>query len=590
MQTKKPLERFFLLIKPDRKEIAYIYLYAIFAGLLTLSLPLGVQAVIGLIQGGEVTSSLVILIAVVTLGTLLSGILKIMQLTVTETLQRRVFSRAALEFALRIPRFRMDALLKDYAPELTNRFFDVINVQKGLPKVLMDFSTAVLQIIFGLLLISFYHPFFVFFGIAILFILFLILLWTGPKGLDTSLLESKYKYKVAHWLQEVARAMPTFKLASGGRLSLTKTNELVNGYLNARGAHFKILVSQFGVIVAFKTIVTAVLIALGGILVIDNQISIGQFVAAEIVVLLILNNVEKVILTLADVYDLLTALEKIAYVSDFPLDSDDGMSFEAVDTGEGMKVEVRDLSFRFQDSERQILNGINFKINPGDKICIAGYNGAGKSTLIQIIAGMLTEYQGTVSYNGAPAQNFDLTSLRKFIGDHGSQEDVFEGTLWENICLGHEDVDFKKIVWAVEQVGLEDFVQSLPEGYNTVLMPEGRNLPQSVKTKIILSRGIVSTPRLLALEEFLNFLQPDEQERMADLLTSPDQPWTLLAVSNDPIIAARCDRTILMKDGKVIAQGTYDQLRELDDFNNIFQLNLPKASKVRTATSDTVNV
>jgi ABC-type bacteriocin/lantibiotic exporter with double-glycine peptidase domain len=185
-----------------------------------------------------------------------------------------------------------------------------------------------------------------------------------------------------------------------------------------------------------------------------------------------------------------------------------------------------------------------------------------------------------VSYNGAPAQNFDLTSLRRFIGDHGSQEDVFEGTMWENICLGHEDVDFKQIVWAVEQVGLSDFIQSLPEGYNTVLMPEGRNLPQSVKTKIILSRGIVSRPRLLALEEFLNFLQPNEQERMADLLTARTQPWTLLAVSNDPIIAARCQRTILMKGGRIIAQGSYDELRQLEDFNNIFQLNLPKEKAV----------
>lgn len=581
MATTKPLQRFFLLIKPDRKEIAYIYLYAIFAGLLTLSLPLGVQAVIGLVQGGEVSSSLIILIAVVTLGTLFSGVLKVMQLTVTETLQRRVFARAALEFALRIPRFRMDALQGEYAPELTNRFFDTLTVQKGLPKVLMDFSTAVLQIVFGLLLISFYHPFFVFFGIAILLLLAIVLRWTGPKGLTTSLMESKYKYKVAHWLQEVARAMPTFKLSSGAKLSISKTDSLVNGYLEARRNHFRVLVSQYGVIVAFKTIVTGVLLALGGILVVDNQISIGQFVAAEIVVLLILNNVEKVILTLADVYDLLTGLEKIAYVSDIPLDSEEGMSFETVDTGEGMKVEVRDLSFTFPDSNRPILKNLNFIVKPGEKVCIAGYNGSGKSTLIQVIAGMLLAYDGTVSYNGAPAQNFNLTSLRRYIGDHGSQEDIFLGTLWENICLGHEDIDFKQIVWAVEQVGLSDFVQRLPEGYNTNLVPGGKNLPQSVQTKIILARGIVSRPRLLAFEEFLQSLQPEEQEKMANLLTARNQPWTLLAVSNDPLLAARCERIILMKDGQIITQGSYEELREHPDFRRIFQLNIPNGQAIK---------
>ncbi|RMF00358.1 MAG: ATP-binding cassette domain-containing protein, partial [Bacteroidetes bacterium] len=562
------------------KEIAYVYLYAIFAGVLTLTLPLGVQAVIGLVQGGEVSSSLVILIAVVTIGTLLTGLLKIMQLTVTETLQRRVFARSALEFALRIPRFRMDALEKDYPPELTNRFFDTLTVQKTLPKVLMDFSTAVLQIMFGLLLISFYHPFFVFFAMAVLVILFAVLRWTGPKGLKTSLSESKYKYKVAHWLQEIARAMPTFKLAGGARLPLTKTNDLVNGYLHARAEHFRILVSQYGVIVAFKTVVTAVLLALGGILVIRNQISIGQFVAAEIIVLLILNNVEKVILSLADVYDMLTGLEKLAHVSDIPLDEEEGMSFETVDTGAGMRVQARDLSFRFRTGSKQILKNLNFEIEPGEKVCIAGYNGSGKSTLIQVIAGMLTRYEGTVSYNGVPAQNFNLVSLRSFIGDHGSQEDIFQGTLWENICLGHEDVNFNQIVWAVEQVGLSDFVQSLPQGYNTLLVPGGRNLPQSVKTKIILARGIVSQPRMLALEEFLNNLQPSDRERMADMLTARSQPWTLLAVSNDPLLAARCERIILMKDGAIIAQGPYEELRDTEDFQRVFQLNIPNGQSI----------
>jgi ABC-type bacteriocin/lantibiotic exporter with double-glycine peptidase domain len=581
MAKQKPLQRFFLLIKPDQKEIAYVYIYAIFSGILTLSLPLGVQAVIGLVQGGEVSSSLVILIAVVTIGTLLTGILKVMQLTVTETLQRRVFARSALEFALRIPRFRMDALENDYPPELTNRFFDTLTVQKTLPKILMDFSTAVLQIIFGLLLISFYHPFFVFFAMAILVILFAILRWTGPQGLETSLMESKYKYKVAHWLQEIARAMPTFKLAGSARLPLTKTNDLVNGYLHARANHFKILVSQYGVIVAFKTVVTAVLLALGGILVIRNQISIGQFVAAEIVVLLILNNVEKVILTLADIYDLLTGLEKIAHVSDIPLDEEDGMSFEQVDTGAGMRVQARNLSFQFTNGNQQILKNLNFEIKPGEKVCIAGYNGSGKSTLIQVIAGMLTRYEGTVSYNGAPAQNFDLVSLRSFIGDHGSQEDIFQGTLWENICLGHEDINFNQIVWAVEQVGLADFVQNLPMGYNTLLVPGGRNLSQSVKTKIILARGILSQPRMLALEEFLGNLQPSDRERMADMLTARSQPWTLLAVSNDPLLAARCERIFLMKEGEIIAQGSYEELRDLDDFRHIFQLNIPNGQAIQ---------
>lgn len=581
MSQLSSLKRLFKLLEPDRKDVAYIYLYAIFGGLLTLTLPLGVQAVIGLVQGGDVSSSLVILIAVVTLGTLFSGVLKIMQITVAETLQRRVFARSAFEFALRIPNLRMDALQQDYPPELVNRFFDTLTVQKGLPKVLMDFSTGIIQIIFGLILISFYHPFFVFFGISVLVLLFALLRWTGPKGLETSLVESKYKYKVAHWLQEVARTMVTFKLASGARLSLSKTNSLVDGYLTARDNHFRVLVSQYGYIVIFKTLVTAVLLALGGVLVIDNQITIGQFVAAEIVVLLILGSVEKVIVTLADVYDLLTGLEKMGYFTDIPLEPDEGMSFERVDTGKGMEVDIQNLNFQFSDSDQPTLRNLNFKIKSGEKVCVAGYNGSGKSTLIQVISGLMLNYKGSISYNNAPMFNFNLRSLRSYIGDHGSQEDVFQGTLWENICLGHEDIDFQQIVWATRQVGLEDFVKSLAKGYDTLLLPGGRNLPQSVQTKILLARSIVSQPRLLALEEFLNRLQPEERERMSDMLTDRSQPWTLVAVSNDPLLAARCERIILMEKGKIIAEGNYEELRDSPHFERIFQMSTPNGSAIQ---------
>ncbi len=298
-------------------------------------------------------------------------------------------------------------------------------------------------------------------------------------------------------------------------------------------------------------------------------------------VLLILGSVEKVILTLADVYDLLTGLEKMGYFTDIPLEPDEGMDFERVDTGKGMELEVQDLSFQFSDSDQPTLRDINFKVKSGEKICIAGYNGSGKSTLVQVISGLMLNYKGTISYNNAPMFNFNLRSLRSYIGDHGSQEDVFQGTLWENICLGHEDIDFQQIVWATRQVGLENFVKSLPKGYDTLLLPGGRNLPQSVQTKILLARSIVSQPRLLALEEFLNRLQPEERERMSDMLTDRSQPWTLVAVSNDPLLEGRCERIILMENGKIIAEGNYEELRDSPHFERIFQMSTPNGQAIQ---------
>lgn len=566
-----PVQRFFRMLKVDKRDIFYIYVYAIFSGLITLTLPLGIQAIIGLIIGGTISSAWTVLILIVTVGTALGGFLTIMQLTVNETLQRRIFIRSAFDFAFRIPRLDMEKLIGEYPPELVNRFFDTLTIQKGLPKILMDFSSSLLQIIFGLILLSFYHPFFVFFGLTLLIILATIFWITGPMGMRTSLLESKYKYRVVHWLEEIARSLSTFKLAGTSDLPLEKTDKEVTSYLQARRKHFRILLFQYGSIVGFKTLVTGGLLVLGSFLVVNNQINVGQFVASEIIVILIMGSVEKLILTMDVVYDVLTGLEKIGKVMDIPYEQGEGLCFEDIDTGKGMEIQVRDLKYKFDDSNKSILQGISFDAKPGEKICIAGYNASGKSTLIQVMAGLLKEFQGSILYNGIPFKNLNLVSLRSYIGDHTSQEDIFRGNIYENITLGHKHVSLEDVIRATEEVGLSEYIRAQPEGYNTTLMPEGDNIPGSIKTKIILARGVVSNPSLLAMEEMMAHLEQKDRVRIANLLTRSDKKWTLLAVSDDPVLASRCDRIFIMRDGVILQEGTFGEILESPHYNNVFK-------------------
>lgn len=567
-----PVKRFFLLLKLDKKDIYYIYLYAIFSGLITLTLPLGVQAIIGLIAGGAISSSWILLVLVVTFGTALTGILKIMQLTVTETLQQRIFTRAAFDIAYRLPRFKVESIHGEYAPELVNRFFDTLTLQKGIPKILTDFSTSILQIFFGLLLLSFYHPFFIFFSILLVLIVLVIFRVTGPRGLSSSLTESKYKYKAASWLEELARSMGTFKLAGKSDLPLEKTDALVSNYLDARKQHFKVLVTQYSSIVAFKVFITAGLLILGSILVIDNRLNIGQFVAAEIVVILIMASVEKLILAMETIYDVLTALEKLGSLTDIPIEQEgEGIPFEAIDTGKGISVELKDVSYQFQDAEKPALDKINLKIKPGEKVCIAGYNSAGKSTLLHVITGIYTNFTGSLTFNDVPFRSLNIVSLRAHIGDHLPQEDIFKGTLLENISIGHRDVSLQDVIFAVEKVGLKSFVERLPLGYNTMLLPGGKNLPRSIIAKIILARSIASRPSLLAIEEPFSFLEQQDREKISEFLTADENIWTLLIVSDDPIIAAKCERIIVMRNGKILEAGTLAEIKESEHYTKIFK-------------------
>ena len=278
-------QRFMGLLQLDKKDVLQVFYYAIFAGLVSLSLPLGIQAIINLIQGAQISTSwqrLMVLVILVTSGVAFVGILQVTQMRIIENIQQKIFTRSSFEFAYRFPKIKMSEFRNQYPPELANRFFDTLTIQKGLSKILIDFPAALLQILFGLILLSFYHPFFIIYGVLLLLLIYVVFKFTAQKGLETSLSESKYKYKVAHWIQEIARAIVSFKLSGKTSLALDKNDLLVDEYLNYRESHFKILILQFIQMIGFKVLVTGGLLLIGGILVINQQMNIGQFVAAEI--------------------------------------------------------------------------------------------------------------------------------------------------------------------------------------------------------------------------------------------------------------------------------------------------------------------
>jgi ABC-type bacteriocin/lantibiotic exporter with double-glycine peptidase domain len=490
---------------------------------------------------------------------LLSGGLQVVQISLVEFLQRRIFTKASLEFAFRIPRIRMEALQRNYAPELINRFFDVINIQKGLPKLLIDLSSSVIQILFGLLLISLYHPFFVFFGLVLLLMLGLIFSLTGPRGLSSSIDESKYKYKVAHWLEELGRALHSFKLAGSTDLPIRKTDYNVNNYLKNRKIHFRVLVTQFSFIVIFKALITGGLLIMGTLLVVDRQITLGQFVASEIVIILILNAVEKIIMYMDVVYDLLTAVDKVAQVTDLPIEKTGGLDFPTAQTG-GFHVRTRGLKYRYSASGYYALKGIDLDIKPGEIVCITGPGNSGKTTLLNVLTGLYTDYEGAVTINNYSLRDIDLTHLRDQVAKNISQEDLFDGTLLENITLGRITTTVHDAIYALEQVGLSDTINALPKGLETPIISGGKGLTKTVIHKLILARCLAKKPQLLVLNDFFIPLAKPDKIELLQCVTRQQHPWTVIVVSKDPLIMSACDRVIVLSEGQIQHEGTMEEL------------------------------
>lgn len=543
---KNDWQRLLSLLKADRKDLLQVIYYAIFAGVVNLSLPLGIQAIINLLQGAQISTSWVVLIILVTVGVAFVGLLQLTQLRIIENLQQKIFTRSSFDFAYRFPKIRMEFLRSYYPPELANRFFDTVMVQKGVSKMLLEIPAALLQILLGMLLLSFYHPFFILYGVLLVGLVYLVFRFTLNKGVSTSLEESAQKYKVAHWLQEIARSVISFKMSGRTSLAMNKNDALVLDYLNARENHFKVLVLQYGYMIGFKVLVTLGLLLIGGILVLNQEMNIGQFVAAEIIIILVISSVEKLVIGLETFYDLITSLEKIGEVSDQPLESLEGQKPKIPNA---LQIDLRDISLSVSHRERSILKAVNLQIAPADRILLTGPSGSGKSSLLKILAGLYEPSSGDILVNGIPLRAISLNHYRSMVGQCLPEEYTFEGSLRENLTFGNEDISKEDIDQVIRVVGLEEFVREHPGGLDTMLFPEGQGVPFSVGRKVVLARSILRNPGLMVLEDPLDQLGEDDGRRLMDYLAAPERPWALMVISRNDKWKEYCNRTVQLEQG-----------------------------------------
>ncbi|MDO6758692.1 ATP-binding cassette domain-containing protein [Tamlana sp. 2_MG-2023] len=549
--TMTPWQRFLGLIELEKRDILQIFYYAIFSGVISLTLPLGIQAIINLIQGAQVSTSWIVLVVLVTVGVAFAGGLQIMQLRILETIQQRVFMRSSFELSYRFPKIKMAELRNYHPPELANRFFDTITFQKSLSKILIDVPTAVLQTIFALILLSFYHSFFIIFGVLLLILIFVIFKFTAEKGLNTSLKESKNKYKVAHWIQEIARTVTSFKLSGSTSLGLSKNDELVSEYLKSRESHFKILMLQFIQMISFKVIVTASLLLIGGALVLNQEMNIGQFVAAEIIILLIIGSVEKLILGLESFYDALTSIEKIGQIVDKEMESQEG---DMPVFKNGLTIELDQVSYSVSDKSKPILNNISLKIKKDSRILITGESGSGKSTLLRLIAGVNEATSGAVYVNDMSISSLNLNHFRSQVGVSFSEETPFDGSIRENLTFGNPAITDEKIFEIIDKVGLRSFIKEQPQGLNTIIQAEGNQLSFTVSKKIILARAVLKSPKILILEKPLNKSSKEESLEIIEFLTNKSNPWSVIVISNDKNWAENCTELLTLENGNATLQ------------------------------------
>lgn len=544
-----PWQRLWRLLAGERAVLTRVFLIAGFGGLISLSLPLGIQAIINFIMAGRASTSLVLLVAFVLIGILVSGLLIIRQQWLIEYFQQRLFARASMEFALRIPRISTSEYQSESPPELMNRFFDVLILQKGLSKLIIDFSTSLLQVFFGLLLLALYHPLFIIFDLAIVLLIVFLIRISMKKGLETNLLASKWKYKTIGWFEELASNNETFRMTPRSDEHFTKSDVYTGNYVEARQAHFRVLIRHYIALLLFKLLVAAGLLVLGSMLVIQREIGIGQFVAAEIIIVLIIASVEKIILNLESVYDVLVALEKVGAITDLDLE-ENGKLAEFNGEAPLMKAENLEVSSNGNGYLAPI-HCASFIVDYGERVFIKYDHPLFVRTLALVLTGRDREYNGHMLYKGRSVKSIQLELMRAEIGENWSRSELITGSVIENIRFGRKDITSDKIEKTLASMGLLDEVRKLPEAENTVLYPYSTLVSPALLKGILLARSFIDHPELLIIDCELLSTNTERYRKAFDYLMSADHKWAMVMFGESDPEPGLFDRVYACKEGKL---------------------------------------
>ncbi len=544
-----PWTRLLTLLRPDRRDLVAVVLFALVIGVLLLATPVAVQAVVNFVAQGGALPPLIVVVGLLFFGLGVANLLQALQIWTVEILQRRLFVRAVAQLAERLPRAALGRAGRRYGPELVNRYFDLETIQKRGSFLLLNGLSLLLSVLTGLVLLAFYHPLLLAFDLLILAAILLVVLGPIRRGIASAKAESQAKYEMAAWLEEVAENPLMFKASGAGESVAERSDRLARNYLERRGAHFRIAFGQGVAALALQVLASTALLGIGGLLVIRGSLTLGQLVAAELVLTLVLTSAAKLGKHLEAFYDLMAATDKLGQLLDVPVERDGGAELEPAAQGGGARLELRAVGWEDPTTGTR-LAGVDLALEPGERLGICGPSGAGKSALLRLIWGIEEPVAGSIRLDGRDIKELSLASLRRHVSLIDRIE-VLDQSVRDNVTLARPDVDDAGLRRALDAVGLYDELSMLPDGLETVLAVDGSPLSAGQLARLEVARAIAARPRLLLVSDLFESLGSREREQVYNTLFEADAPWSLVFVSNSERVLGRCRRTSQLSDGRL---------------------------------------
>ncbi|HMV78750.1 MAG TPA: ABC transporter transmembrane domain-containing protein [Leptospiraceae bacterium] len=424
-----PEKRILSLIRLESSDIGLLTVFSIFAALLSLVIPVGTQSFVNILAFGTQMQPVIVLTFLITGALTFAGVLKILQMTAAEILQQRLFARVFTEIIAGFPESDKDSFLKTENSRKLNYLLDISTAQKSATVLLTDGLAILLQMTVGIIVLLLYHPIFIIYDVFIIILCYFVTVRLGKDGVSTSILESKYKHKTVFWLEEAFEKFSAIQGRRGLDLVRKKAEGIAGDYLHYRGVHFHTLKKQASVFILFQAVGTAVLLGMGGYLVIKGEISLGQFVASEIIAAKIMESFSKSAKYLESYYDLCASLDKISHALE---SGDSSFRRNTSAASNDDRMEFRNASFSVS-GKTFLVNDI--LMNKGDSVSVKGENSAVRE-FFRILCGSDIRSFKTDSDMLFWAENSIMISSPKF----------FSGPLEESLNLFTDRETFSAIL------------------------------------------------------------------------------------------------------------------------------------------------
>ena len=534
-----PLKRLFAIMKMEKQDLWRVLLLSLASGLLSLATPAAVQSLVNTVALGGLLQPLLVLSFMLFVFLTFFGTVTILQSYLMELIQRRLFLRMTADMANRLPRVVWKVATSSNGVERVNRFFDVLTVQKSGAFLLLEGLAIVLQAIIGLLVLAAYHPYLMLFDLLILLWLCVVFFILGRHGVETSIKESYAKYAVVEWLETLAGNNQMFRFSGGTDLARERANKLAYDYLGTRSRHYSVLLYQHIALNLLYAVASTMLLGIGGFLVMEGQLSLGQLVAAELILSGVLLSFSKFKKQLESYYDLIAGVDKLGHLLDLPMQQRSGEHLEFADP---IQVSVKDIHFGFGE-DKDIIKGISFHIDAGESLALVSPLGGGKTALSHLLCALQQPESGRIEINGIHLAVLDPAMLRNQIG-LAAEIELLNDSIVKNVSLGRPEISVSKVREVLTEVGLLSTISQLEKGLNTHLNQTGTPLTTVQLQQLMLARAIISKPRFLIIDGLLDFWPTEMAVAILNYLISSDVPWTLLLMTESQQLAERCQRHI----------------------------------------------